>query len=102
MNEIRKNIFYKSKCVLLFIFLKISTIFSTSDSLNVSGPLIQIRINRSRLDSLRDVLSGVQIKFMTENPRFMLNVVRGIRSNVFNNVAMFGNCFNELSAVKYF
>ena len=78
-----------------------STIFSTSDSLNVSGPLMQIRINRSRVDSLRDVLSGVQIKFITENPRSTFDVVGGIRSDVLNNVAVFENCINELSAAKY-
>ena len=101
MNEIRNNIFHKSKRLWSFVFLKISTIFSTSDSLNVTGPLIQICINRSCLDSRRDVLSGVQIKFITENPHSMFDVVEGIRSDVLNNVAMFGNCFGELSAAKY-
>ena len=93
--------FYKSKCLLSFVFLKISTIFSTSDSLNVSGPLIQICINRSWLNSLSDGLSGVQIKFITKNPRSTFDVVGGIRSDVLNNVAMFGNCFNEPSEAKY-
>ena len=54
-------------------------------------------INQSRLDSLRDVLSGVQIRFVTENPC----VVRGITSDFLNNAAMFRNCFSEPSAAKY-
>ena len=96
-REIRNNIFYKSKRLLSFVFLKISTIFSTSESLNVSAPLIQIYINQSRLDSLRDVLSGVPIWFITENPC----AGRGITSDFLNNAAMFRNCFSEPSAAKY-
>ena len=52
------------------------------------------------MDSLRDVLSGVQVKFITENPRSTFGIVGGIRGDVLN-VAMFGNFFNEPSAAKY-
>ena len=68
--------------------MKVSTIFSTSDSLNVSGPLIQKCINWSRLDSLRDVLSDIQIKLITENQNSTFDVVGGISSDVLNNIAM--------------
>ena len=53
------------------------------------------------MDLLRDVPSGVEIKFITENPSSTFDVVGGISSDVSNNVAMFGNCFNEPSEAKY-
>ena len=73
-----------------------STIFYTLEFLKV-----QIRITRSKFALLSDVLSGDQIKFITEKPYSTFDIVEGISKAILNNAARFVNYFKEPSAAMY-
>ena len=62
---------------------------------------MQICIKWSKFASLSDVLSGKQIKFITEKSHSTDDVFGDISKAILNNVTMFVNCFKDPSVAMY-